>query len=80
MISKTAYFVFVENSGFLVLLENRPIGVEPDGNHGGVLLLQVLAGAADGAAGAHTAGVVRDLAVGAIPAVRPRARPQLRCR
>ena len=59
--------VLVEDPGFLVLLEHRPVGVDAPGLHRGLLLLQVLGRAADGAARADAHHEVVDLAAGLLP-------------
>src|SRR6185503_14666896 len=64
--------VLVEDAGLLVLLEHGAVGVDPPHLDARVLLLQVAADAADGAAGADAAHEVRDRAVGLLPDLRAR--------
>src|SRR5262249_48709524 len=59
--------VLIEDASLLVLLEHRPIGIDPPDPNARILLLQIPSYAADGAAGAHTADQVGDAAVGLLP-------------
>ena len=63
--------VLVEDAGLLVLLEHRAVGVDAPDLDAGFLLLQVLADAADRAAGADADHQMIDPAVGLVPDLGP---------
>ena len=65
--------VLVEDPGLLVLLEHRAVGVDAPDLDRRVALLQIAAGAGDGAAGADADDEVGDPAVGLLPDLRARS-------
>ena len=63
-------FVFIENACFLVLFENRAIGINSQHLNGWIFLFQIPARTANGTAGSHTYHQMGDFTFGLFPNFR----------